>query len=77
MVLTPVLAFFSFVQTLQYVEKWPEQLVLSYEFCALLLLTFLGIRAVGRLTRWGELADRILKVKPGSKDRAKNTVKKN
>jgi cytochrome c-type biogenesis protein CcmH/NrfF len=76
MILTLVLAFFTFVQTLQYIEKWREWLVLSYESWALALLTFLGVRAVGRLIRWGELADRILKVEPGSEDKAENVAKK-
>ena len=75
-ILTTVLAFFAFVQTLQLIEKWLEWQVLLYESWILALLIFVGVRAVGRLIRWGMLADRILKVKLGSEDKVGKPIKK-
>jgi len=63
-ILTVVLAFFAFFQTLQLTKDWPEWTRNLYDSLVLTSLVFIALRACGRLIFWGKLAGLILVIKP-------------
>lgn len=76
-ILTVALASFAFVQTLQLTMDWQEWQRAVYGIPVLTFLSFVAIRACGRLIFWGKLAGFIEVIKPKEQEITAQRIKQN